>query len=67
MLKYMLVFLMMGQALTWAEPAKADTEIALDDLFSDEDLSALKDEEELLFDEISQGEVEADDLDKIFQ
>ena len=49
--------------MIFAEPSKIDSEIALEDLFSEEDLAALRDEDEaVLFDEISQSEQDAEEL-----
>lgn len=56
------MFLMGSQAI-FAEPAKVDAEIALEDLFSEEDLAALREEDDaVLFDEISQSEQDPEEL-----
>lgn len=50
----------------YAEPVKLDSEIALEELFSEEDLAAFNEEEQDidLFDEISQAEAP---IEEIFQ
>jgi hypothetical protein len=66
MSKYLMMILACSAQAVFAEPAKVDTEIALEELFSDEDLAAFNEEEQEadLFDEISQAEAP---LEEVFQ
>lgn len=64
MFKIFTMLVAFSMTLAFAEPTKIDTEIALEELFSDEDLAAFN-EEELeadLFDEISQAEAPLEDV-----
>lgn len=64
MLKMLMVLVAFSLTAIYAEPSNVDTEIALEELFSDEDLAAFN-EEELeadLFDEISQAEAPLEDV-----
>ena len=63
MLKFLSLLLVLGQVSIWANPVNVDQEMALEELFNEEDLAALKDEEEsVLFDEISQSEGNVEEL-----
>lgn len=63
--KFLSLMLIFGAIQVSAEQAQ-ESEIALEELFSEEDLAAFKDEkldeEEILFDEISQSEVAAEEV-----
>lgn len=60
MTKFFSIMFILGVSYLSAEPVNVDPEIVLEELFSEEDMAAFKDknldDEELLFDEISQGE-----------
>ena len=63
MIKLFLAAFMASASAIYAEPVKADSEVAFEDLFSEEDLAALKDEEEaILFDEVSDANQDPEEL-----
>jgi hypothetical protein len=62
MSRILLVLMLLGCVHLRAE-VKQDQEIVLEELFTEEDLAALKDEDEaLLFDEITQAEQDPEEL-----
>ncbi len=66
MSKIFMILSMFIASFAYAEPVKLDSEIALEELFSEEDLAAFNEEEQDidLFDEISQADAP---IEEIFQ
>lgn len=68
MIKFFNILFIISFSYLAAEQVNVDPEIVLEELFSEEDMAAFKDknldDEEILFDEISQSESEAE---KVFQ
>lgn len=66
MTKFLSFMLIFGAIHLSAEQINSDSEIKFEELFSEEDLAAFKDEklddEEILFDEISQSESAAEEI-----
>jgi hypothetical protein len=66
MTKFITLMLLFGATYVSAENVNIDSEIGFEQLFSEEDLAAFKDEkldeEEILFDEISQAEAQAEEV-----
>ena len=59
MSKLLFLLVILGQISLTANPANLEQELALEELFNEEDLAALKDEDEVtLFEEIPEGTVE---------
>jgi hypothetical protein len=59
MSKLLFLLVILGQMSLTANPANLEQEMALEELFNEEDLAALKDEDEVtLFEEIPEGTVE---------
>ncbi len=59
MSKLLFLLVILGQMSLTANPANLEQELALEELFNEEDLAALKDEDEVtLFEEIPEGTVE---------